>query len=353
MSFFKKISHSPFIIRLLHWEYWPFNVVYAFIIPYWFYLGARARSFFFFGAANPSIENSGFLMESKKKIYDIMPRSLYPPTLFFKAGTCEDELLAAVRNSGFRFPLIGKPDIGGQGRGVKKLTIEAQLLEYGRSSHLDFLVQEFVPFEQEVGIFYYRYPGTEQGVISGIVGKEFLQVKGDGIATIETLLMQDKRFILQMPVLKATYGKDLQKVLPKDESFILVPYGNHARGAKFVDDSHLADEALTRVIDDVCKQISGFYYGRLDIRFDNWDSFRQGKDFSIIELNGAGSEPTHMYDPRHSIFFAWKEITRHWKILWRISRINHQNGIPFMTVKEGRKMFRDNAVHEKLMSKYA
>jgi hypothetical protein len=67
----------------------------------------------------------------------------------------------------------------------------------------------------------------------------------------------------------------------------------------------------------------------------------------VIEVNGAGSEPTHMYDPRHSIFFAWKEIIRHWFILNRISRINHQLGIRYMTVEEGLKMFKDEKEHSR------
>jgi len=63
---------------------------------------------------------------------------------------------------------------------------------------------------------------------------------------------------------------------------------------------------------------------------------------SIIEINGAGSEPTHMYDPRHSLFFAWKEIVRHWFILGKISRMNHRKGHPYLTWKEGVQMFRED-----------
>jgi len=68
---------------------------------------------------------------------------------------------------------------------------------------------------------------------------------------------------------------------------------------------------------------------------------KKGTDFSLIEVNGAGSEPTHMYDPRHSLFNAWKEIVKHWLILWRISRANHKRGVPYIKWKEGVKMFRD------------
>ena len=105
---------------------------------------------------------------------------------------------------------------------------------------------------------------------------------------------------------------------------MLVPYGNHVRGAKFLDANHLIDDELTHIIDTICQQVKGFYFGRLDIRYNSWERLKRGQEFSIIELNGAGSEPTHMYDPKHSIFFAWKEIICHWNILFDISRINHR-----------------------------
>jgi hypothetical protein len=193
-----------------------------------------------------------------------------------------------------------------------------------------------------VGIFYYRYPGDPTGKLSGIVRKEFLHVTGDGRSSITNLLRKDKRAILQMKSLEKMYGPDLDKVLPEGERLELVPYGNHARGAKFLDDSHLIDEELTHVIDGICRQIPEFYFGRLDIRYRDWDELRQGQHFIIIEVNGAGSEPTHIYDPAHSLFFAWKEIVRHWIILARISRHNHRRGFPYLSTREGIQMFRED-----------
>jgi len=346
MNWLQRTLHRPFFIRLFNWEYWSFNTVYACVIPVWVLLALRARSFFFFSASNPTIEYGGFLMESKKKIYDIMPAAYYPRTAYFLTGTEGKSILAQLQQRGFTYPLIAKPDVGGQGRGVKKLYNETELLKYAGISPLDFLVQEFVPQPNEVGVFYYRYPGEAKGHVSGIVRKEMLAVTGNGYASIHELLMKDKRFILQLEVLQKLYGDGLNEVLPAGETRELVPYGNHARGAKFLDDSHLADAMFTETIDNICKQVEGFHYGRLDIRYNTWQELKEGKNFSVIELNGAGSEPTHMYDPRHSLFFAWKEIVRHWIILWRISRINHKKGIPYLSQKEGMQMMKDNKVFE-------
>lgn len=144
--------------------------------------------------------------------------------------------------------------------------------------------------------------------------------------------------------MKKAYGKSLLQILPASEEKVLVPYGNHARGAKFIDDSDRIDLPLTKTIDEICKQIPGFFFGRLDIRFNNWEELKQGKNFSVIEVNGAGSEPTHIYDPRHSLLFAWKEIIRHWMLLWRISRLNHKKGFPYLNLKEGIQMFKEDKI---------
>jgi hypothetical protein len=349
MNLLQRVLHRPFFIRLLHWEYWSFNAVYAWVLPIWALLALRARSFFFFSASNPTIESGGFLMESKKKIYDLLPPQFYPRTLLFTPGTPVEVVLEKITAEGFTYPLVAKPDIGGRGRGVQKIEDAAGLVQYASVCTLDYLVQEYAPQPLEVGIFYYRYPNMEMGRISGVVRKEMLKIIGDGISTMEVLLQKEKRFILQLPVLRKVYGASLQQVLSAGAEKELMPYGNHARGAKFLDDTHQVDAYFEKNFDAICRQVDGFYFGRLDVRYNSWEELREGKNFSIIELNGAGSEPTHMYDPRHSIFFAWKEIVRHWVILARISRANHKNGVPYLTFKEGLQLLKDNKAFEAQM----
>lgn len=339
------IFHRPFFIRLFNWEYWSFNAIYLPIYPIWIFLCVRARSFFFFAASNPAIENGGFLNESKEDIYAIMPEWLHPKTVFFKLPIQAEHVLNALSSSDLRFPLIGKPDSGGRGRGVKRLMNEDDVRAYVKSAIMNFHIQEYVAYKQEVGIFYYRYPGESKGKISGIVTKKFLTVRGDGKHTIRELLENDKRGIMYVNAMKRMHGPALEELLAAGEEKIISPYGNHARGSLFLDETHLADEQLTETIDRICSQVKDFYYGRLDIRFNTWEELKRGEALSVIEVNGAGSEPTHMYDPRHSIFFAWKEIVRHWFILWRISRMNHKKGHPYLSLRDGIAMFREDKAH--------
>ena len=80
-------KNKPFWIRLVHWEYWNFHIIYLPLYPVFILFCLRARSFFFFAAANPSITNGGYLGESKKDLYNLLPADFQPHTLFFTLGT--------------------------------------------------------------------------------------------------------------------------------------------------------------------------------------------------------------------------------------------------------------------------
>jgi hypothetical protein len=340
-----------FMIRLLNWEYWSFNTLYAPILFYWFWLGIKSRSLFFFNTANPLIENGGFAMESKWLIYELMRKKHSPFTLFFKAGADMEDIKRIIEKEDLAYPMIAKPDIGGRGVQVKKIYDDDELAAYVKQIRVDFLLQQYIPYQNEVGIFYYRIPGEEKGKISGIVGKEFLTVTGDGHSTVEELVIKEPRYLLQLPVLKTTHTEILNDVLTLGKKQVLVPYGNHARGAKFIDLSHLITEELMQTVDKVCREIPGFYFGRMDVMYNTLEELSRGKNFSIVELNGAGSEPTHIYDPKHSLFFAWKEIIRHWKLLNKISSLNKLNkGLKYMTYREGMNMLKSNTEYLKLVS---
>lgn len=341
--------NKPFWIRLLHWEYWNFHIIYLALYPVFIYFCIRARSFFFFAAANPSITNGGYLGESKKDLFKLLPPGLQPPTLFFDLNTDPNIVLERLLSANFRFPLIGKPDIGGRGRGIKKLDNEKEVLAYASSAGLDFHIQEFINYENEAGIFYYRFPSEPAGNISGIVHKEFLKVLGDGKKTVRELMKTNTRALLQLSLLEKTDLPMLNRIIPNGEFFTVSPFGNHARGALFLDDSASINASLVRVMNEICARMPSFYYGRLDIRYQSRELLEQGKNFSVIEVNGAGSEPTHIYDPRHSIFFAWKEIIRHWRLLYIISRANHKLGYPYLSLSEGVAMYKKDFSDAKIL----
>jgi hypothetical protein len=278
-------------------------------------------------------------MDSKKEIYDLIPQQFYPKTKLVKEQIPFDEVVNILENAKIQWPLIAKPDIGLRGSAVKKITNLTELANYHDKANFDYLLQDLIPFPNEVGIFYVRFPQEKHGSITGIVAKEFLIIEGDGYSTIEELLKANPRYALQLKALQKEYGNQLKAILTKGEKRNLVPYGNHARGAKFLDYSHLISPELTKVIDDMCLQIEEFYFGRMDLMYNTWEELEQGKNFAIVELNGAASEPTHIYDPNHSLFFAWKELARHIRYMFQISVENHKRGYAYLPHKIGMEQY--------------
>jgi DNA-binding transcriptional regulator WhiA len=176
------------------------------------------------------------------------------------------------------------------------------------------LIQTKIEFPNEIGLFYYRVPGSENGIITGITIKKFLEIEGNNQDTIEQLLKKTPRFALQIKKLHKKF--DLGEVLSKGERKYLVPFGNHNRGTEFLDGKHLITDELHDTFNKILKPITGLYYGRLDIRYEKFEELEKGINFSIIEFNGAKSEPTHIYDSSHSFGLHKKkflDIKKNWE----------------------------------------
>jgi hypothetical protein len=336
----KNSRNKLLFYKITHWEYWPFQVVYIPIYFLWIFYSFKARSIFFFNASNPSMKNGGFIMESKKAIYDLIPPHFYPKTELIRHGATLEQVEKIISDADIKYPLIAKPDIGLRGSGVKKIDTVADLKQYTLKANFDYVIQDLIPFKNEVGIFYVRYPNQNSGKITGIVSKEFMILTGTGDATIEELIKENLRYEVQLKVLRQEFGKKLQDILPKGKKLNMVPYGNHARGAKFIDGSHWITPKLEETINEICLQIPGFYFGRLDVMYNTIQELESGENFSVVELNGAASEPTHIYDPKHSLFFAWKELARHITYMYEISVVNNKRGTPYLDYNVGVREYR-------------
>lgn len=278
-------------------------------------------------------------MESKKEIYDLIPSEYYPKTLLIEPTETLEAIQEKIKEAAIEFPLIAKPDIGLRGTAVKKIHNAEELAAYFSKANFNVLIQSLIPYENEIGLFYVKLP-NQPGKITGIVAKEFMILTGNGKNTISELLHQDKRYLLQLEVLEEEYKDKLNTILSEGETINLVPYGNHCRGTKFVDASHEITPEMIESFNTICNQIQGFHYGRMDIMFNSYEDLAKGKNFQIVEINGAISEPTHMYDPKHSLWFGWKELTHHFHYMYLISKNNHKKGVNYLTFKEGVREFK-------------
>jgi hypothetical protein len=199
---------------------------------------------------------------------------------------------------------------------------------------VNFLIQAYVDYKIELGLFYYRFPKQTKGIISSVVMKEFLTLTGNGKSSIRQLVVNHERARLQYGVLEAKYASIIEEVLPEGEKITLVYIGNHCRGTKFVNGNHLINEQLIEVFDHISSFVPGFHYGRYDIRCKSLEELYEGREIKIMELNGAGAEPGHIYDPEFPFLKAYRVLFHHWSVLYQISKANYQNGTAYMSVPE-------------------
>jgi len=53
---------------------------------------------------------------------------------------------------------------------------------------------------------------------------------------------------------------------------------------------------------------------------------RRGTGFQVIEINGVGSEATHIWDPRTKLLDAWRTQFFHYGAAFRIGAANRRRG---------------------------
>lgn len=324
-----------FLVKIIYYEYWPFWLFFLPLVPYWVYLSIKAKSLTYFTAANPGIIHGGVFGESKIDILDKIDPKYRPTSLFFKVSATLPEVVSSIEHSDLTFPMIIKPDVGERGSEVEKVESKSELKHYLERNDQDFIIQEFVDYDIELGVLYHRLPITGTSNITSIVQKEFLGVTGDGASTIRELLNQSERAKFQMKTMEEKHGNHLNDVLPNGVYENLQPIGNHCLGTKFLSGQHLINENLVKVFDKISIGIDGFNFGRFDLKVSSLDDLYAGKNIKIMELNGVTSEPGHIYDPKLNLFRAYKDTMFSMKTSCLVSIENMRNGAkvtPFWTM---------------------
>jgi hypothetical protein len=312
--------------------------VQAPVFVMWMWYALRERSLFYFSASNPSILTGGMMGESKFEVLSLVPDSVKPKTILIKLPATKEQVLRAIETNGLSLPVIFKPDMGERGWMVRKIKNAADIDQYLSEIKIDFIVQEFVNLPLEYGVFYVRFPSQPNGFVNSITGKDFLSVTGDGSKTLQQLILDKDRAKIQWETLKEVYATQLNDVIPQGKKIELVSIGNHCLGTTFINCNHLITEKLSASFDTISKQIDGFYFGRFDLRCASEADLETG-NIKIMELNGCGAEPAHIYHPGSSLIKGIGTIITHWKNLYRVSKENHKRGVPYLSFAEGKRIY--------------
>ncbi len=325
--------------RLTRWEFWPRWAFYPPVVLYVLWLALRHRTLLGFTAVNPAIPGGGFVGESKSGILDGLagsPERVARYTLI-PAGLAAEERVA--RAAAFQatlpaaWPLVLKPDIGERGSGVAITRTDAEVRAYLERAAGDTIVQAYAA-GFEFGVFYLRRPGEERGQIFSVTDKRFPSVTGDGVRSLETLILADDRAVCMAPFYLRRHAARLSWVPAAGEVVPLVELGTHCRGAAFLDGGWVRTPALEAAIDRLSRGFDGFWFGRYDIRTPSIEAFEQGRDFLVVELNGATAEATSIYDPANGLFSAYRTLFTQWRLLFEIAALNLARGARPATLRE-------------------
>ncbi|MBN8576424.1 MAG: hypothetical protein J0L66_05745 [Cytophagales bacterium] len=304
----------------------------------WIWYALKERSLFYFSASNPTIPTGGMMGESKYDVLRMVPNAVKPATILIKLPASREHVLQTLRENNLQLPVVCKPDLGERGWMVRIIKTSSEIDIYLKEIKTDFIMQEFVNLPLEFGVFYVRFPSQQTGFVNSVTGKEFLTVTGDGSKTLQQLIEAKDRARLQWPVLRNVYAHRLTEIIPAGQSIELVSIGNHCLGTSFINCNHLINEALTQSFDAISQQIDGFYFGRFDLRCATLDDLQAGR-VKILELNGCGAEPAHIYHPGASLWQGIGTLITHWKNLYRVSKENHARGVPYLSFKEGKAYY--------------
>ncbi len=326
------------LIKIFHWEYWPFGIIQLPLFFMWLWYSLRERSFFYFSASNPGILSGGMMGESKYDVLSLVPEEVKPKTILIHFPASNGEVLKKIQTAGLKLPLIFKPDLGERGWMVRRINNEQELAQYISEIKINFIIQELVDLPLEFGVYYVRFPSEENGVVNSITAKEFLSITGDGKKTLAQLIFGSSRARLQWPVLKEKYRDQLNEIIPAGKKIELISIGNHCLGTMFLNGNHLITKKLSQSFDRISKRIDGFYFGRYDLRCATLEDLENG-NVKIVELNGCGAEPAHIYHPGASMWAGIGVLITHWKNIYRISKENHERGVAYLSWKEGKAIY--------------
>lgn len=335
-------SHDP-VISLF--EFWPGWLFYLPVVAQWIWLGLRYGDISLPTAANPTIETGGLCGESKTAILDLVRPEvrdcLAPYTSVLTGSREQQEAALALAADKLGWPLVVKPDIGCNGTGVRIAHNPAQLATALASfpRGVRVMLQAFVDAPGEAGLFYIRRPGEARGRITSLTLKSSPVVVGDGRTCLRDLVLAHPRAgrvpHLYLPRLAARWTE-----IPPTESVVpLVFTGNHCKGSVFHDGAAEITPALTEWAERVARGIPGFHFGRIDLRYPTDAALRRAEALTILEVNGVGSEATHIWDPRCSLRQAYASQFSHYRAAFEIGRAMRAAGHPPCGLREMKRQW--------------
>jgi membrane protein DedA with SNARE-associated domain len=266
----------------------PLRLMYVPLMLRWIGLAVRHRSLTLPTIANPGHRTrvgtwreprSDYLRaaaaHARQWIADfvVVTRSDGPRTLYADLERARQSLAEA----GLSFPLIAKPDIGGDG--ACRLVDMAALREYLRDfpAGEKLILQRLVSDPGEAIVLYARLPGAPSGRILSLTFRYRSPASSEG---------------------RACYRDGGRCITPE----------------------------LEAVIDAIGRAVPEFHYGRFELRFASPDELMRGERLIVVGIDGIASEPSDTWDPLLSLSEAYRRMVEQQRIMFLIGDRNRVRG---------------------------
>ncbi len=307
------------------------------MVSQWIWLGLRHGSFTLPSSTNPGITSGGLVGEGKMEYFTAMgARGVAATAAHIAIVTGEDRseqhLQKRIDGASLAFPLVAKPDIGWCGYGVRLLHCMQDLTNYAQRfpADADFVLQRYLPEPGEAGLFYMRHPAEPAGRLIGILLRDYPLVIGNGKDSIAALVAKDARIQRGSADPMHEIGYDATRIPPLGEHVRLSTVASTRVGGRYRDGSALVTQALTAAVDAIAKDMGDpatgpFLVGRFDVRYRDEASLQRG-DFTIMEVNGAGSEAVHAWDPKYQIRDVYRIVFAKQRELFAIGSEQRRRG---------------------------
>lgn len=303
------------------------------LVLQWLWLAARYRSLTLPSAANPCITAGGLVGEGKLEYFRDMGPVAAAATARHCSWTASGPAPAAalqdvMGRAALAFPLIAKPDLGLCGYGVRRIDDMPALQQYVANFPVGEVVvlQEYLAQEGEAGIFYARSPATQRGTIIGLALRQYPRVVGDGHRTVSELVGADARARRLLGSAKHEFAFAGARVPAAGEVVRLATIGSTRVGGLYLDGRAHVTERLTSAIDAIACDMPDFHFGRFDVRFSSLRELSGGVGFTIMEINGAGSEAIEAWDPDTGLLKGFGLIFAKQRMLFAIGDARRRAG---------------------------
>lgn len=312
----------------------PERLFYVVPAMMWLALSIRHGSLTLPSAANPTLDAGGLWGESKSQGLELFGRTgqrHLPPFVTIGWRPDADRLqvaLAAMEAQGIAFPVVGKPDRGYQGWGVRLLKSPAELADYLSRQPRDarVMLQALIDMPGEAGIFYIRRPGETAGRIVSMAFVHPPHVVGDGRRSIAEMVAADPILNANAAIYRDRHPEAWDRIPAPDEFQCLTNARSARLGAVYRDGISKVTPQLEARIDQIAREIPHFHFGRFDIRFGDLAAFQQGRGFRVVELNGAGAEMLHIWVGTGTLGHAWRTLWRQYRTLFSIGSAMRRRG---------------------------